>query len=121
MARSTATARHDEWHECGVGLILSKRVAKALIGWKPVRDGINTDRYAKATVVQSYALTESAEDAAKDEFYKQLQDTFDDIQDHDLKVVLVDFNAQLGGDRRGLESVIGATHLQTTSATAASG
>lgn len=41
---------------------------------------------SRAMVVQAYTLTESADDAAKDEFYKQLQDTFDDIREMTVKV-----------------------------------
>lgn len=54
---------------------------------------------AKATVVQVYTPTDSADDAAKDDFYEKLQDVFNDIPNHDLKILIGDFNAQLGGDR----------------------
>lgn len=42
----------------------------------------------------------------KDEFYSQLKDTLDEIPHHDLKIVLGDFNAQLGSDRNGLELLV---------------
>ncbi len=50
---------HDEQHIHGVGLVLSKEAAKALIGWKPINDRIITarfqSRHAKTTVIQIYA------------------------------------------------------------------
>lgn len=61
-----------------------------------------------ATVKQAYAPMDSADDAAKDNFYEQLQNVFDDVPNHELKVLIGDFNAQLSRDRRGLKSVIGA-------------
>lgn len=88
----------EEWHECGVGLILSKRAKKALLGWKPVNDQIITACFAYGQV---YAPMHSTDDMAKDEFYKKLQNVFDDIPNHDLKILIGDFNAQLGGNSRG--------------------
>uniref|UniRef100_A0A915K5A4 Craniofacial development protein 2-like n=1 Tax=Romanomermis culicivorax TaxID=13658 RepID=A0A915K5A4_ROMCU len=57
--------------------------------------------HAKATVVQVYALMDSAEDTVKNDFYNQLQDIFDDIPNDDLKILIGDLNAQMGGDRLG--------------------
>ena len=102
---------HERRHERGVGLVLSRRATRALVGWNPVSDRIITARFAfghaKATVIQVYAPTDCSEDVTKDDFYGQLQDVLDEIPNHDLKVLIGDFNAQLGRDRRGLESVIG--------------
>ena len=65
-------------HYQGVGILLSKNTAKALIGWKPVNERIITARFAtrhaKITVVQIYAPTESASGGEKDKFYEQMQD-----------------------------------------------
>ena len=50
---------HNEQHTDGVGIILSKVAARALVGWKPVNERIITARFntklAKVTVVQVYA------------------------------------------------------------------
>ena len=103
---------HDVRHEHGVGLVLSKRAAAALVGWSPVNDRIITARFAyghtKATVVQVYGPTNCSEETVKDGFYEKLQDVFDEIPNHDMKILMGDFNAQLGGERRGLENVVGA-------------
>lgn len=108
---------HEDRHEHGVGLVLSKEAVRALIGWKPVNDCIITACFGlvhtKTTIVQVFAPMDNTEVAFKDNFYNQLQDVVNDIPNHDLK--MQDFNAQLGGDRLGLETVVGphasSTHL----------
>ncbi|VDO92783.1 unnamed protein product [Heligmosomoides polygyrus] len=54
-----------------------------------------------------YAPTEVSEDAKKDEFYEGLQQTIDEAPRRDLKIVMGDFNAKLGGDPAGLEKAVG--------------
>uniref|UniRef100_A0A915J2K9 Craniofacial development protein 2-like n=1 Tax=Romanomermis culicivorax TaxID=13658 RepID=A0A915J2K9_ROMCU len=107
----------EVWHKCGVGFILSKEAAGALIRWKPIGDRIITARFryghVKATVVQVYAPMDSSEDTVKNDFYDQLQDVFDDIPNHNLKILIGDLNAEVGGDRLGYEGVIGA-HASST-------
>lgn len=98
---------------------MSKEAVSALVVWKPVNDSIITARFGfghtKKTIVQVYAPTDNTEDAFKDNFYDQLQDIFNDIPNYDLKILIGDFNAQLGGDRLGLKTVVGShassTHL----------
>lgn len=102
---------HADRHERGVGFVLSKEAAAALVGWKPVSDRIITARFqtrsAKITVVQIYAPVEDADDAAKDAFYDQLQEEIDIVPRHDLLFVIGDYNAQLDGSRAGFEAVVG--------------
>lgn len=100
-----------EHHVHGVGMVLSKTAAQALVGWKPISDRIITarfqSRHAKITVIQVYAPTNEADDEEKDAFYDQLQDTIAVIPNHDIKILLGDMNAQLSSDRQGWENVIG--------------
>ncbi|XP_017322823.2 craniofacial development protein 2-like, partial [Ictalurus punctatus] len=100
-----------EHHVHGVGMVLSKTAAQALVGWKPISDRIITarfqSRHAKITVIQVYAPTNEADDEEKDAFYDQLQDTIVVIPNHDIKILLGDMNAQLSSDRQGWENVIG--------------
>uniref|UniRef100_A0A2C9LC51 Endonuclease/exonuclease/phosphatase domain-containing protein n=1 Tax=Biomphalaria glabrata TaxID=6526 RepID=A0A2C9LC51_BIOGL len=78
---------HDKEHIGGVGIIMSKIAASALIAWKPVSDRIITARLQtkqiKVTTIQAYAPTEDAEDTIKDHFYNQLQTTLDETPTHD--------------------------------------
>ncbi|XP_017334791.3 craniofacial development protein 2-like [Ictalurus punctatus] len=100
-----------EHHVHGVGMVLSKTAAQALVGWKPISDRILTarfqSRHAKITVIQVYAPTNEADDEEKDTFYDQLQDTIAVVPNHDIKILLGDMNAQLSSDRQGWENVIG--------------
>jgi len=98
-------------HHQGVGILLNKNAAKALIGWKLVSERIITARFAtrhaKATVVQVYAPTELTCDGEKDRFYEQLQDELNMIPSYDIKVVIGDFNAKIDDNRRGLHTMLG--------------
>lgn len=108
----------DEHHVRGVGLVLNKVAAKALISWTPVSDRIITarlqSRHAKTTIFQVYAPTDEAEDEEKDAFYDQLHDVFTSAPSHDIKILLGDMNAQIDSDRRGWEEVIGPHGSATT-------
>ena len=100
-----------EHHSRGVGLIINREAENALIGWKPVNDRIITarflSRHVKTTIIQVYAPVEDAEEETKNAFYEQLQDVLNDIPRSDLKILMGDFNAQLGKQRSGFEDVIG--------------
>uniref|UniRef100_A0A2C9LDP9 Endonuclease/exonuclease/phosphatase domain-containing protein n=1 Tax=Biomphalaria glabrata TaxID=6526 RepID=A0A2C9LDP9_BIOGL len=102
---------HDKEHIGGVGIIMSKIAASALIAWKPVSDRIITARLQtkqiKVTTVQAYAPTEDAEDTIKDHFYNQLQTTLDETPTHDLILLMGDFNAKINPNRTGFEYVMG--------------
>ena len=47
-----------------------------------------------------------ASNEEKDGFYKQLQGMMEDILGHDMKILLGDFNAQIGSDRTDWEEVM---------------
>jgi Reverse transcriptase (RNA-dependent DNA polymerase)/Endonuclease/Exonuclease/phosphatase family len=98
-------------HERGVGIAIEARLAAAVIGWEPVSDRIITmrmqTRHTKTTIIQVYAPTDMATDEEKDSFYEQLQDVMDATPEHDLKVVMGDFNAQIGRDKAGWADVMG--------------
>ena len=100
-----------EHHSRGVGLIINREAENALIGWKPVNYRIITarflSRHVKTTIIQVYAPVEDAEEETKNAFYEQLQDVLNDIPRSDLKILMGDFNAQLGKQRSGFEDVIG--------------
>ncbi|PIO76758.1 hypothetical protein TELCIR_01154, partial [Teladorsagia circumcincta] len=102
---------HSEKHEGGVGIVLNKKATNAPDGWKAVNERIITARfvtkYTRTTVVQVYAPTEVADDEIKNEFYEKLQETIYALPRRDFKVVLGDFNAQLGGGRKMFEKIIG--------------
>jgi len=96
-------------HESGVGLLLSKGAARSLIAWEPVSDRLMTARLKTrfTTIIQAYAPTESASDTDKDDFYEQLNAILDAAPSHVVKILMGDFNAQIGPDRTGFENVMG--------------
>ena len=95
----------------GVGIILGKEAQRALIGWQPVNHCIITtkfnNRLAKVTIIQAYAPTEASEDEEKEEFYSKLQDVINKSPTYDIKILMGDFNAQLGPLRQGCETILG--------------
>jgi len=96
-------------HERGVGVLISKEAAKSMISWEPVSDRIMTlrlrTRFTCATIIQAYAPTDGAPDMDKDIFYNQLGAVMDSIPSYDLKIVMGDFNAQIGRDTTGKEAL----------------
>uniref|UniRef100_A0A7I4XVA6 Endo/exonuclease/phosphatase domain-containing protein n=1 Tax=Haemonchus contortus TaxID=6289 RepID=A0A7I4XVA6_HAECO len=93
------------------GIVLSKRAAEALVGWRPVNERIIVARFVtrhtRITVVQIYAPTEDTSEELKDSFYEQLQDIVDDTPRRNLKLIIGDFNAKLSQNRTGFERGIG--------------
>ncbi|EPB74122.1 hypothetical protein ANCCEY_06793 [Ancylostoma ceylanicum] len=67
----------------------------------------NVRALIRHTVIQVYARTDDTDDDVKNDFYGRLQDIIDEVPRRDLKIVLGDFNAQLGGDRHGIERTVG--------------
>ena len=102
---------HAEHHIHGVGLMLDEEAERAMIGWKPINDRIITvrlqSRHAKTTLIQVYAPTEEATEEAKDTFYEQLQDVFNEIPSYDIKILMGDLNAKISQKRDGFQNVIG--------------
>ena len=101
----------EELHERGVGLMLNREAANALIGWNPVSERILTarlqSRHSKTTIITVYAPTEEATEEEKDDFYLQCQDTLNTIPRSEIVLLIGDLNAKISNDRTGLEQVIG--------------
>ena len=101
----------DDHHEEGVGLLISKKLSKSLIGWTPLGSRLLKARfnskYTKLTVIVCYAPTNTAEEEDKDDFYRQLQAAVETVPAHDMLLVLGDMNARTGPDNRGKEIYMG--------------
>ena len=95
----------------GVGLMLDRCFNAALMGWQPISDRLLVARlkhqHGACSIVVVYAPTDEADTDVKDVFYDQLQSVMDQIPRRDQKIVLGDFNAVTGTDRRGYEDYIG--------------
>jgi len=105
------SGREDNIHRAGVGLMMSKEASKALMEWKPVNKRIITARlfskYIKTSVIQVYAPTEDAEEEDKENFYEQLQATFNQLPTHYVKLIMGDLNAKVGADPSGFGDIMG--------------
>nr|CAH8866918.1 unnamed protein product [Trichobilharzia regenti] len=91
----------------GVVIMMSPTAAKALMQWEPISSRIMTARFnskgRKVTVIQCYAPTNVSEQEKKEAFYRQLQAIMDNVPNGDIKILMGDMNAKLGGDNTGRE------------------
>lgn len=90
---------HEEEHTKDI--VLDKETAKALISWEPVNKPMITAPFQsrKSTIIQVYASTEETKDTKKGTFYELLQDMFNSIPSHDVKLLMGVLNAQLDSKR----------------------
>ena len=90
-----------------VALLLDKTLASAVTTWHPISDRLLYARlkhkHGHLSVVVACAPTDLSPDADKDIFYQQLESVTSSFPPHDKAVVLGDFNAVSGFDRRGFE------------------
>lgn len=64
-------------------------------------------------VVQCYAPTEASSVEDKEAFYDQLTSALGKIHKGEITILMGDFNAKVGGDNRGCESIMGRHGLGT--------
>ena len=78
---------------------------------EPISSRIITARFytkaGKATFIQRYAPTNDADDEVKSEFYARLQEVIDGVARTDLILRLEDFNAMVGSNNTGFQTVMG--------------
>jgi len=88
-------------HSNGVGVILSQEIAKSLLEWQPVSDRILTvnSHYTKVCIVQVCATTNAASKNEIEDFCNLLEATLATLPHHDMKLVIGDFNAQIGPEK----------------------
>lgn len=87
-------------HEFGTGFIVDKSIDHAVIGFVPINKymctlRLNTKKF-KVTILNVHAPTETKEDEIKDAFYTEIEQVLNSIPSTDVKVILGDFNAQIG-------------------------
>lgn len=106
-----------ERRESGVGFLLSKEAKQALIEWQPHGDRIILAKFKTRartlTCVQCYAPTEVSDPNIKENFYDSLYSVLSSCPQGEIKLVMGDFNAQIGSDNNGKEQVMGKHALGT--------
>ncbi|XP_060647400.1 craniofacial development protein 2-like [Drosophila nasuta] len=94
---------HAERREFGCGFVVSRRLRHHVSNFTPVSERLATirvkARFFNLSIICAHAPTEEKDDAAKDAFYARLEDTYDRCPNHDVKIILGDFNAKVGRER----------------------
>ena len=105
------SGRTDNLHRGGVAVIVTRKVEKTLLEWKPVNDRLMkvrfNSKFAKLTIIACYAPTEEAEEEEKEKFYEQLEEEIRTIPRHDVLMVIGDLNARVGEDNTGKDRAMG--------------
>ena len=109
------SGRTDNLHRGGVTVIVTRKVDKTVLEWKPVNDRLMkvrfNSKFAKLTIIACYAPTVEAEEEEKDEFYEQLEEEIRTTPRHDVLMVIGDLNARVGEDNTGKERAMGTQGL----------
>ena len=64
-------------------------------------------KHGSLTVVQCYAPTNDSSEDTKDQFYYILKTVVERVPNHDVLVVMGDYNAKIGTENACLERAIG--------------
>ena len=100
----------EKTHLRGIGMLLSDRARKALIGYNPVNSRVITARFDavpyKITVIHEYATTTAAADEDIETFYGILEDALARVHNKDIIIITSDSNAKIGSDNTGCKSVM---------------
>ncbi|CAF2515297.1 unnamed protein product [Rotaria sp. Silwood2] len=98
-------------HIRGVGMLLSTRAQKALVGYNPINSRLITARFmatpCNKTVVNVYAPTSDASREDIETFYDDLEGTILKTPKKDILIITGDWNAKVGDDNAGWECAMG--------------
>jgi hypothetical protein len=104
------SGRKDDNHDKGVVIIINRKHAQSLLQWKPIIERLMYVRmnsmYVKLSILVAYAQINDATEENKNQFYSTLQAAIEDIPGHDVLLLLGDFNARVGSNNTGRESVM---------------
>ena len=103
-------------HHFGTGFFVDKLVDHLVIGFVPINKYMCTLRIKtnkqKISLLNVHAPTELKEDDVKEAFYSELERVYDSLPSSDVKIILGDFNAQIGKEQC-FQSVAGLHSLHS--------
>src|SRR5205807_775345 len=95
----------------GVGMLLSTKARKSLMGYNPINSRLITARFKATpfniTIINVYAPTSDASEEDIETFYDNLEDAVARTPKKDMLIITGDWNAKVGNDNTGWESVMG--------------
>ena len=98
-------------HTKGVGMLLSTKARRALMGYNPINSRLITARFNAApfniTIINVYAPTAEGPEDEIETFYDNLEDAMARTPKKDMLIITGDWNAKVGNDNSGWESVMG--------------
>jgi len=101
----------DDTTRLGVGFLLGPQVKKAVLNFNAVNNRMCMIRLrmrlANLSIVCVHAPTEDSSPQDKDSFYDNLDDLMGAIPEHDVRLVIGDFNARAGKNQTDLCNNIG--------------
>uniref|UniRef100_A0A8D8TV43 Craniofacial development protein 2 n=1 Tax=Cacopsylla melanoneura TaxID=428564 RepID=A0A8D8TV43_9HEMI len=90
-------------HEFGTGFYVHGSIMEAVKDFKSISNRISyltiSAQWFDVTLLCGHAPCEDADDAVKDEFYSQLEMTYNMIPRNHIKILLGDYNAKIGRER----------------------
>ena len=97
VAQSEQSNRHQRH---GVAFAINNKILPAVKEFKPINDRLCTIKLRAQPrdlcIINCYAPTEEKDDEVKDEFYDELERTYDGISSNHVVITMGDFNAQVG-------------------------
>jgi len=91
---------HERRHVFGTGFVVDKKVKHIVLDFVPISERICClhvkGRFFNMSIINAHAPTEDKEDSIKDEFYEVLEKIYDSRLKNDMKILIGDFNAQIG-------------------------
>ncbi|CAM4929837.1 unnamed protein product [Rotaria socialis] len=97
-------------HTKGVGLLLSTKAKKAMIGYNPISSRLISVRFNatpfKITVIHVYALTSASSEDEIEAFYENIEKELSRTSKKDLIIITGDWNAKVGSDNTNWENTM---------------
>ncbi|CAF2077579.1 unnamed protein product [Rotaria magnacalcarata] len=98
-------------HMKGVGLLLSTKAKKAMIGYNPISSRLISARFNatpfKITVIHVYAPTSASSEDEIEAFYDNIEKELSRTSKKDLIIITGDWNAKVGSDNTNWENTMG--------------